>query len=108
MRRIVIAGVITILLISGLQFGLTLATGSRLGADDRAKNEIAAGNEGYRPWFAPVFSTSKTTQSVMFGVQTLIGAGLIFAYVVHVRRRRDADVATADGAHPIDEDPSCG
>jgi cobalt/nickel transport protein len=49
------------------------------GADGLAEEAIIAQNEGYEPWFQPLYEpASGEIESLLFSLQAAIGSGVIF------------------------------
>ena len=62
------------------------------GTDDRASSAIAESQPSYHRWVLPVWAPgSKATEVALFGVQALLGAGLLGWSIAHLRARRTGD-----------------
>jgi cobalt/nickel transport protein len=66
------------------------------GADGQAEGVITAVNPGYEPWFTPLWKPAGETETMLFSLQTAIGAGLLaFSFGYWVGRLR----GRKEGAH---------
>jgi len=81
----------TLLVIVGVALAYACATlvGDRLrfgGTDDRASSAIMEGDPGYRRWISPLWAPgSKTAEVLLFGLQAMIGAGVLGWAIARMR-----------------------
>ncbi len=88
-RRVAIASGIAVAVVVAAALLISTGVLGFGGADDKAKLAIEALRPGYEPWFDSIWRPgSKSLESILFGVQALIGLTVIALYVRHVRRRR--------------------
>ena len=56
------------------------------GTDDRASSAILEGDPGYRRWISPLWApSSKTAEVLLFGLQAMIGAGVLGFAIARLR-----------------------
>ena len=68
------------------------------GSDDQAKNMISTINPNYKPWFAPLWTPpSAEIESLLFALQGVIGAGVLFYFLGYIMGRSSAARRKTDG-----------
>lgn len=86
-RILIILGVIALVLIPLLfvkdaEFG---------GADGEAEEAITQIDKSYEPWFSPLIEpASGEIESLLFVLQAVVGAGIIFYYLGYQQGRKSA------------------
>lgn len=74
--------------VSALVFARPATGESFAGADAQARDAIAEVSPGYEPWFEPLWEPpSREIESLLFGLQTALGAGIL-GYVLGLKRGR--------------------
>ena len=72
-RYLLVAGTFVLMVLP-----LMFVKGEYGGSDDAASEAVAAGEPGFKPWFDPVWRPpSHEIESLLFAVQSAIGAGTI-------------------------------
>ena len=60
------------------------------GADGKAADYVEETNEGFAPWFEPVWTPpGGETESLLFAIQAVIGSGVIFYCIGYLKGRHD-------------------
>lgn len=68
------------------------------GTDDQASTAIAAIRPGYEPWAAPLWEPpSGEIESLLFGLQAALGAGLVFYCLGYWRGRNSGRNPSSSG-----------
>lgn len=71
------------------------------GSDDQAEGAITQIRPDYEPWFAPLWEPpSGEIESLLFGLQAALGAGLVFYCVGYWRGRNSARGLAAEPSNP--------
>ena len=83
--------------------GLVLKSGSEFGgADSGGQAAITEINPDYQPWFNSLWIQSTQTNEIMFGIQGVIGAALLFSALGYfVGRTRGRAEAAAGKESPV-------
>lgn len=83
--------------------GLVLKSGSAFGgADSGGQAAITEIDPNYKPWFNAIWNQSITTNYVMFGIQGVLGAALLFSALGYfVGRTRGRAEAAAGKESPV-------
>jgi cobalt/nickel transport protein len=75
-------GVLFVVLIVGVKFGP-----DAMGTDDRATQLIHELHPDYQPWTGAVWEPSEAQEQVLFGIQSILGLGLLVYFDLKLRRR---------------------
>lgn len=87
-RNVLLLASTAALSVSALVFARPATGESFAGADAQARDAIAEVSPGYEPWFEPLWEPpSQEIESLLFGLQTAFGAGIL-GYVLGLRRGR--------------------
>ena len=78
----VLIAVVPLLIVKNSEFG---------GADGDASEFVEEMNEGFEPWFNPIWEPpGGETESLFFSLQAALGAGVIFYCIGYLKGRKDA------------------
>ncbi len=61
------------------------------GADGAASEVVEEMNEGFKPWFSPIWEPpGGETESLLFALQAALGSGVIFYCIGYLKGRNEA------------------
>ncbi len=61
------------------------------GADGAASEVVEEMNEGFQPWFNPIWTPpGGETESLLFALQAALGSGVIFYWIGYLQGRHEA------------------
>jgi cobalt/nickel transport protein len=93
LAAVIVLAIVPLLVAGGAEFG---------GADSGGQTAITEIDPDYTPWFDVIWNQSVTTNYVMFGLQGLVGAGLLFSALGYlVGRSRGRAEAGAGKYRPV-------
>ena len=72
-------------------FPLTVVKDSEFGGADGAASEVVEEmNEGFEPWFSPIWEPpGGETESLLFALQAALGSGVIFYCIGYLKGRNE-------------------
>ncbi len=92
MRHKLITIAIVAILALGIQFGMSGILSNYEGTDDQSVSTIQQINPDFNPIINPLWEPKSDHQeTLMFGLQTFIGASVIGLYIVYSERKKKAN-----------------